>query len=45
VPVRYWALWGTILVLADIVFDVLRTPIWLGIRGAAWIAGWRAGRR
>ena len=45
VPLRYWVLWATILVLADIVFYVLLTPIWLGIRGAAWVAGWRERRR
>jgi hypothetical protein len=42
VPLRYWVLWSVILVAADFVFYVLLTPIWLGIRGAAWIAGWRA---
>ena len=44
-PLRYWVLWGAILVLADIVFYVLLTPIWLGIRGAAWFADRRARRR
>ena len=42
VPARYWALWLAILVAADIVFYVLLTPLWLGIRGAAWVAEWRA---
>ena len=45
VPVRYWALWWGILVVADIVFYVLLTPIWLGLRDAAWIAEFRARRR
>ena len=45
VPVRYWVLWWAILVLADIVFYVLLTPIWLGLRGAAWLAEFRARRR
>ena len=45
VPVRYWALWWAILVVADIVFYVLLTPIWLGLRGAAWLAEFRARRR
>ncbi|MDQ5821902.1 MAG: hypothetical protein M3540_10710 [Actinomycetota bacterium] len=44
-PIRYWVLWWTILVLADLVFYVLLTPIWLGLRGLAWIAEWRARRR
>ncbi len=36
-PAR-WAVWWSILVLADLVFYVLLTPIWLGLRGAAWLA-------
>jgi hypothetical protein len=45
VPIRYWALWWLILVVADIVFYVLLTPIWIGLRVAAWIAEFRARRR
>jgi hypothetical protein len=45
VPIRYWVLWWTILLLADLVFYVLLTPVWLGLRGLAWIAEWRARRR
>jgi hypothetical protein len=45
VPLRYWALWWTILVLADIVFYVLLTPIWMGLRAVAWLAEFRARRR
>jgi hypothetical protein len=45
VPVRYWALWIAILVVADIVFYVLLTPIWIGLRGVAWLAEFRARRR
>jgi hypothetical protein len=44
VPIRYWLLWWTILMLADLVFYVLLTPIWLGLRGLAWIAELRARR-
>ena len=44
-PIRYWVLWWTILLLADLVFYVLLTPVWLGLRGLAWIAEWRARRR
>jgi hypothetical protein len=33
------------LVLADLVFYVLLTPVWLGLRGLAWIAELRARRR
>lgn len=42
-PAR-WALWWALLVLADIVFYVLLTPIWLGIRVAGWLADRRASR-
>ena len=45
VPKWRWALWGVILVAADLVFYVLLTPIWLGLRGAAWLAEWRSRRR
>jgi hypothetical protein len=45
VPIRYWLLWWTILMLADLVFYVLLTPIWLGLRGLAWIAELRARRK
>jgi hypothetical protein len=37
-------LWWAILVVADIVFYVLLTPLWLGLRGLAWIAELRARR-
>jgi hypothetical protein len=36
------ALWWFLLVLGDLVFYVLLTPIWLGLRGAAWIAELRS---
>ena len=45
VPLRYWALWWTILVLADILFYVVLTPIWMGLRAVAWLAEFRARRR
>ena len=45
VPVRYWVLWASILVVADFVFYVLLTPAWLGLRVAAWLAEYRARRR
>jgi hypothetical protein len=45
VPARYWALWFTILGAAVFVFYVLLTPIWIGIRVAAWIAEFNARRR
>jgi hypothetical protein len=45
VPYRYWVLWWFVLFLADIVFYVLLTPIWIGLRTLAWIAEFRARRR
>jgi hypothetical protein len=45
VPLRYWALWWAILLAADFVFYVLLTPIWMGLRAAAWLAEFRARRR
>ena len=42
VPVRYWILWWTTLGAAVIVFYVLLTPVWIGIRAAAWVAELRA---
>lgn len=42
VPKRYWALWLSILVAADLVFYVLLTPIWIGLRALAWLAEWRS---
>jgi hypothetical protein len=31
--------------LADFVFYVLLTPIWIGLRAVAWLAEFRARRR
>ena len=45
VPLRYWVLWSGILVVADFVFYVLLTPIWIGLRAVAWLAEFRARRR
>jgi hypothetical protein len=44
VPRWRWGLWLAILAAADFVFYVLLTPLWLGLRGAAWIAEWRSRR-
>jgi hypothetical protein len=45
VPLRYWTLWWITLAVALFVFYVLLTPIWMGLRAAAWVAEWRARRR
>jgi hypothetical protein len=45
VPLRYWLLWWAMLVVADFLFYVLLTPIWIGLRVVAWLAEFRARRR
>ena len=42
VPARYWALWWSILAVAIVVFYVVLTPVWIGIRIAGWLASRRA---
>jgi hypothetical protein len=41
VPVRYWAMWWIAIVPAIVLFYVVLTPIWLGIRVAGWLAAKR----
>jgi hypothetical protein len=41
VPVRYWVLWWSLLAAAVVVFYILLTPIWIGLRVAAWVASRR----
>jgi hypothetical protein len=38
VPVRYWVMWWTALGIAMVAFYVVLTPVWLGLRAAAWVA-------
>jgi len=45
VPLRYWALWWSLIAVADVVFYVLLTPIWITLRAVAWTAEFRARRR
>ena len=45
VPLRYWALWSAMIAVADFLFYVLLTPIWIGLRAVAWLAEFRARRR
>jgi hypothetical protein len=45
VPLRYWILWWALLLVADLIFYVLLTPLWIGLRAAAWLAEFRARRR
>ena len=42
VPIRFWVIWWTLLGAAILVFYVLLTPIWLGLRAAAWVAELRS---
>jgi hypothetical protein len=44
-PLRYWVAWWTLLGAAVVVFYVLLTPIWLGLRAAAWVAELRSRAR
>ena len=45
IPLRYWVLWLAILVVADVAFYVVLTPIWIGLRSVAWLAEFRSRRR
>ena len=45
VPLWRWVFWSVTLAVADLLFYVLMSPIWQGLRIAAWIAEFRARRR
>lgn len=45
VPARYWLMWWFGLVIAVVAFYVVLTPIWLGLRAAAWVAELRSRAR
>jgi predicted membrane metal-binding protein len=45
VPIWRWAVWWLALAIALLLFYVLLTPIWIGLRAAAWAAEFRARRR
>lgn len=38
VPLRYWVMWWSSIVVAIAVFYVVLTPIWMGLRAVAWVA-------
>jgi hypothetical protein len=44
VPWWRWAIWWVVLGFALIIFYVLLTPIWMGLRALAWLAEFRARR-
>jgi hypothetical protein len=45
VPIARWVLWWFLLSLGILIFYVLLTPIWIGLRALAWVAEFRARRR
>jgi hypothetical protein len=45
VPLPRLVLYWFLLLAGDVVFYVLLTPIWLGLRAAAWIAELRSRAR
>jgi hypothetical protein len=42
VPAWRWGVWYACLAIAIGLFYVVLTPLWLGLRAAAWIAEYRA---
>jgi hypothetical protein len=38
VPLRFWVLWWSAFGIAIVLFYVVLTPVWLGLRAAAWVA-------
>jgi hypothetical protein len=38
-------LWWTLIGIADVVFYVVLTPIWIGLRAVAWLADLRGRAR
>ncbi len=42
VPLRYWVTWWSAFGVGIVLFYVVLTPIWLGLRAAAWVAELRA---
>jgi len=45
IPIWRWILWEFTLVLGMLVFYVGLTPVWISLRGAAWVAEFRSRRR
>ena len=45
VPLWRWGIWWIALGIAIVLFYVLLTPLWMGLRAAAWAAEFRARRR
>ncbi|MGB2951889.1 MAG: hypothetical protein WBB74_00695 [Gaiellaceae bacterium] len=45
VPLWRWTMWWTLLAAALVVFYGFFTPVWIGLRTAAWLADFRARRK
>jgi hypothetical protein len=45
IPIWRWILWQILLFLGMLVFYVGLTPVWMTMRGAAWVAEVRSRRR
>ena len=45
IPLWRWGLWWIALLIGDVIFYVLLTPIWIGLRALAWAVEFRARRR
>jgi hypothetical protein len=42
VPLHHFVFWWFLLLVSDVLFYVVLTPIWLGLRAAAWAAELRS---
>jgi hypothetical protein len=45
IPIWRWVLWEVALVMGMLVFYVGLTPVWITLRGVAWVAEVRSRRR
>ena len=45
IPIWRWILWEATLIIGMLVFYVGLTPVWITMRGAAWVAEVRSRRR
>ena len=44
VPLWRWAVWWALLGVASLLFYFVLAPLWLSLRGLAWVAEFRARR-
>ena len=45
IPLWRWVFWGVELAVGMMLFYVVLTPIWIGLRVVAWLAEFNARRR